>query len=65
MKKINYYTIYENSTDEIVASGKLDECAKQLNTNTRCVSSLISRAKHKKRGKYSVVIEKVKDEYDF
>lgn len=28
-----YYTVYLNTTDEIVASGNAEECAKRLNKN--------------------------------
>lgn len=57
MKPKKYFTIYNNSTDEVVASGFLEECAKQFGTNKRCMSSIISRAITGKRTKYSVVIE--------
>lgn len=59
MKSKKYFTIYNNSTDDIVASGFLEECAEQMKTNPRCMSSIISKAIHGKRKKYTVVVEEI------
>ena len=57
-----YYTIYDKKTDVIVASGYLAECAKQFETNKRCMSSIISKSIHGDRTKYCVVVEIIEDE---
>ena len=62
MKSKRYFTIYDNSTDEIVASGFLDECAKQFGTNKRCMSSIISKCLKGKRTNYYVLEESLEDE---
>lgn len=57
MKK-KYYTVYNNKTDEIVAFGTAEECAKKLRLKSiNCFYALVSR----NGPKYSVVKEERDD----
>lgn len=55
--KSPYYTVYDNQTDEILAFGKYDECAKMLGVKAGSFYSLVSRAKAGLSKKYSIVVE--------
>ena len=61
---INYYTVYLNKTEEIIASGTAEECARQLNTTTGVFYCIKSRAMSGKIKKYSVVTERYEYEED-
>lgn len=55
---MNYYTVYLNTTDEVVAAGTAKECAEQLGKSLGCFYSLVSKSKKKLRKKYTVYTEK-------
>lgn len=60
---MNYYTIYREKDDTILASGTSKECRQQLNLAS--VSSfycLVCRSRSGKNKKYTVVTEKGKEE---
>ncbi len=59
---MNYYTFYNNYTDEIEAFGNAEHCAKMLKTTPHIVYSLISKARTGKQRKWTVVTEEIKNE---
>lgn len=53
-----WYTIYDGKTDEVIASGTAEHCAKALGYKNRTgFDQMLSRAKHGKIAKYRVVVE--------
>jgi len=65
MSKRKYYTIYLNSTDEIIASGTAIECAGKLNKSLNCFYSLVSKNQLKHINKYTVYSEPLEDSDSF
>ena len=56
--KNTYYTIYLNSTDEIVAAGDSEECQKQLNRKTlMSFYSLVSKNRLGVQKKYTIITD--------
>ena len=53
----NYYTIYLNSTDEIVALGSALECAKMLNRSLASFYCTVNRNRSGKHKKYTIVTD--------
>ena len=61
-KPYKYYTIYDDTTEEIVVYGTRDECIKKLHMTPGSFYSMISNIRNKtnkKYHKYSVVIEQI------
>ena len=54
-----YYTVYLNSTDEIVVAGTAKECAKAMNKSLNCFYSLVSKNRHGIHKMYTVYTEVV------
>lgn len=55
-----YYTVYLNKTDEIVASGNAEECAKQLSKKSLAsFYSLVSKNRVGVQKRYTVVTEPI------
>ena len=62
MGRINYYTVYSNKTDEIVAFGTAEECTKQLGlASIDSFYCLMSRNRSGKLHKYTVLVDLIKD----
>ncbi len=56
---MNYYTVYDNKTEEIVVSGNAIKCAAFLKIKIESFYYAISRQKRNKRGgRYTIVVEK-------
>ena len=58
----NYYTVYLNETDEVVASGTAKECAAQMHKSVNGFHSLVSKNRNGVHKKYTVVVEPDLDE---
>ena len=59
------YTLWDNKTDDIVANGTAEECAKNMDMSLTTFYSTVSRASHNQIQKYSVVKQRVKrEEYE-
>lgn len=64
MKK-NYYTVYLNSTDEIIAVGDATQCTKQLNRSSEAsFYCLVYRCQKGQVKKYTVLTEPICDTSD-
>ena len=59
---MNYYTVYNAKTDEVVACGTARECAKQMKRSLSSFYCTISRNRSGKHHKYSVVIDQNADQ---
>ena len=59
---MKYYTIYLAKTDEIVAFGSAQQCAKQLGTSLNCVRSLVCRVRQGKTKKYDEIYVEVSND---
>lgn len=55
--KRNYYTVYDNRTDEIVATGYADECARQMNRSVSSFYCTVNRNRSGKHRKYIIVVD--------
>ena len=56
---MNYYTVYDNKTEEMVVSGNAIKCAAFLKIKIESFYYAISRQKRNKRGgRYTIVVEK-------
>lgn len=53
----NYYTIYERDTQEVVASGNAEECAKKMNRSLHSFYSMVTRVRKEQNKKYEIEIE--------
>lgn len=58
---MNYYTVYDKKTDEIIASGNARECANQMH---RSVESFYCTVSRNRRGIYSKYVVVVEDAYN-
>lgn len=56
-----YYTIYDVKTDDVVASGTLEECAKQMNRSRDSLRCSIQRCLSGKYKKFAVVVKYIND----
>lgn len=54
---MKHYTVYERKTDEIVAVGTSNECAKRLRLTLASFHSLVSRYNRGIPGKYEFIVE--------
>ena len=54
-----YYTVYDNRTDEVLAFGRSEECARQLGVTLGSFYSILSRSRKRGGvgGKYAVTQE--------
>lgn len=52
---MNFYMIYLNRDDELIASGTAGQCARKLGIKLGSFYSLVSRAPRRENGKYAVV----------
>lgn len=59
---MNYYFVYLNRNDELIAMGTAKQCARQLKITRPSFYSLVSRAPRRERGKYAVVKQSMKEE---
>lgn len=57
MSNKNYYAIYLNKTDEIIATGSSKECAKTLGISLASFYSLVSKNNRGIQKKYSIYTE--------
>lgn len=59
MGPLKYYTVYDNKTDEIVASGSAQECADALGIKKSSFYYAWSRQKTGRviKGKYHILVE--------
>lgn len=57
-----YYTLWDNLTDEIIASGNAEECAKAMGMSVNTFRGTVSKITHKKIDKYSVIKQNIKKE---
>ncbi len=54
-KKTTYYTVYLAATDELVATGSAEECARELKLTLDSFKCAVSRYRNGKRKKYVIV----------
>ena len=59
-----YYTIYDNHSEEIIAFGIAEECAKQLGRSLDSFYSMVYRSKKGKTKKYTIFSERLYDDLD-
>lgn len=59
---MNYYTVYNAKTDEVVAGGTARECAKQMKRSLASFYCTVSRNRSGKHHKYTVVIDQDADQ---
>lgn len=56
---MNYYTVYDNKTEEVMVSGNAIKCAAFLKIKPESFYYAISRQKrNKKSGRYTIVVDK-------
>ena len=60
----NYYTVYLNNTDEVVAFGTSKECAAQLHKSINGFHSLVSKNRNGIHHKYTIIIDPCTDKDD-
>ena len=60
MKK--YYTVYRNGTDEVVAFGTAEECAKIRGITLDSFHSFVSNTRSGRTKTYSVIVEDIDEE---
>lgn len=56
-KQKMHYTVYLSKTDEIVAFGSADECAKTMEMNKKTFISIVSKSLRQGRTKYTILKE--------
>ena len=56
---MNYYTVYNIHTDEVLTQGNARECAGALGfTSLECFRTMVSRARKGKSSRYAVIVQK-------
>lgn len=56
---MNYYTVYDIRTDEVLAQGTSRECARALGfSSMKCFRTMVSRAKAGRSARYAVVTDR-------
>ena len=56
---MNYYTVYDPDTDEILARGTAKECAGTLGfVSTKSFRTMVSRIEEGKSSRYAVVVDR-------
>lgn len=59
---MNYYSVYDNRSESIVAFGNARECSEYLNIKVGSFYYAISRQKRrKKEGRYTIIVEKIRE----
>lgn len=61
---MKYYTVYLNSTDEIVAAGTARECAKKMNRSVESFYCSVGRTRSGKHKKYTIIEENMNAQDD-
>ena len=59
---MTWYTVYEASTEEVIASGTGQQCAKALGMTTGVFYSTVSHARAGINSKYTFYVEMLKKE---
>lgn len=63
-KPINYYTVYENKTDLIVAFGNAKDCARQMNRSLSSFYCTVNRNRKGLHHKYTIIIDQYSSQND-